>query len=105
MADSFSTAVKQLSEPKKRRQDCLVSSTRSPLSPWSVFAIYSILAVILGMWHSSTRPSNVQVTIARDQFYYRLSPVLVPQASNAGVRRSGYKASMTAFLIPLLKSC
>ena len=39
------------------------------VAPWSVFTINSALTVILGMWRSSTRPSNVQVVIACDQFY------------------------------------
>ena len=55
--------------------------------PWSVFAIYSILAVILGMWHSSTHPSNVQVVIACDQFYQAF-----PYVSTASVKCWGEKA-------------
>ena len=44
-------------------------SVKHSVVPWSVFVIYSTVAVILGMWYSSTRPSNIQVVIAHDQFY------------------------------------
>jgi len=39
------------------------------------------------MWHSSTRPSNVQVVIACDQFYQAF-----PHVSTASVKCWGEKA-------------
>ena len=54
--------------------------------PWSVFAIYSTFAVIPGMWHSSTCPSNIQVVIACDQFYWAF-----PYVSTASVKYWGQK--------------
>ena len=63
VAHSFCTAVKQLSEPKKCQQDCLMSSAQPFYSPCLRLGL---LVVLLGMCHSSTCPgTSLHVT----QFY------------------------------------
>jgi len=77
VAYSYCTAVKWLSEPKKHRQDCLMSRAR-------------LLAVF---WECATpphvHPMSRYVT-AHDQFYQAFS-CLVLQATNAGGERAGVR--------------
>ena len=58
-------SVKQLYEPKKHHQDCLMSITQSFYGPCLQLVVHS-LVVFPGMCHSSTCPgTSLQVT----QFY------------------------------------
>ena len=85
MAHSFCTAVKRFSESRQ-------SDVERSVVLRSVLVIGSALAYVLfpGMCHSSTRPGMpLHVT----QFT-RPSPTLVLQATNAGVRRPGYEATL-----------
>ena len=82
---TFCTAVKQLSEPKKRHQDCLMASAQSfyGLCLWLV--AHSLTCSFSGnvpLLHTS------RYVTALTQFY-QASPALELQATNAGVRRPG----------------
>ena len=79
----FCTAVKQLSETSPRLSDVEYSVVLQ-----SVFVIGSILAYLLGMCHSSTRPGMSLTWLS----FTRPSPALVLQVANAGMRRPWYKA-------------
>ena len=84
---SLCTAVRRLSESKRRHQGCLMSSAQSFYGPCLDSVAYS-LAVLLGMCYSSTCPGTSLHVIS----FARPSPMLVPQATKAGVRRPGYEA-------------
>jgi len=51
--------VKQLSDPKKHRQGCLISSAQSFHCPCLRLVVYSLTWGFLGMCHSSKCPPNV----------------------------------------------
>ena len=79
---SFCTAVKRLSESKKRHQDCLMSSTQSFYSPCLQSVVHSLTCCFsrnVPLLHTS------RYIIACNQFYQ-----LVLQVTNTGVRRTGY---------------
>jgi len=88
-------SVQQLSESKKRSLDCLMSSAQSfyGLCLWSVAHLF---AVFLGMCHSSTCPGNHCTWLS----FTRPRPALVLQATNTGVRRPGYEASIWPLILP-----
>jgi len=54
VAYSFCTAVKRLSESKKHRQDCLMSSAQSFYSPFLQSVVHLLTCCFPGMCHSST---------------------------------------------------
>jgi len=88
VAHSFCTALNWLSESKKRYQDCLMSSAQLFYGPCLQSVAHSLTPFLPGMCHSSTLPgTSLHVT----QFYQAF-PMLVLQATNAGVRRPGYEA-------------
>ena len=86
----FSTAVKWLSKLKKRHQNCLMSSIQLFYSP-----CLQLVAHLLAVFWECAAPPRIHPTsryvIAVSRFY-KAFPMLVCQATNAGVRRPGYKA-------------
>ena len=84
VAHSPCTAVKRLSEPKKCRQDCLMSSTQSMLAIGSV--------TYLLFFRECATPPHIQVRHSMWFSFTRPSPALVLQATNTGVRRLEYEA-------------
>ena len=97
VAHSLCTAVKQLSESKKHRQDCLMSSAQSFYGP--CLRIGSTLAYLLFFWECATLP-HVQVRHCTWLSFTRPSAVLVLQVTNTGVRRPG---SMDINLVSTVK--
>jgi len=84
VAHSFCTAIKWLSESKKRRQDCLMLSTHSFYSLCLRSVAHSLTCCFPGMCHSSTRPgTSLHVT----KFYQ-----IFPRISTASDKCSGEKA-------------
>ena len=63
---------------------------------WSGFAIGSALAYLLFFRECAT-PPHVQVRHTMWLSFTRPSPALVLQATNAGVRRPGYEATIVAY--------
>jgi len=61
VAHSLRTAVKQLTEPMKCCQDCVMSSGQSFYGLCLQLVAHSLTCSFLGMCHSSTHPLNVQV--------------------------------------------
>jgi len=59
-------SVQWLSEPKKRQQDCLMSSAQSFSSPWLCSVAHSLTCTFPGMCHSSTHPGT---SLHMTQFY------------------------------------
>ena len=99
LASDFCTAVGQLPEPEEHRQGCPMSTTQSLLNTSPLLLVGHVaralcihvwrkngLAVQLEMCHSSTRPPNVRVVTAHDEFYPALG-------TNSGARRPGNKAN------------
>ena len=87
VAHSFCTAVKQLSESKKYRQDCLMSSAQSFYGPCLQSVVQSRTCCFSGnvpLFHTS------RYVIPRDSVY----PVLILRAINGGARRPGYEATV-----------
>ena len=82
-------SVQWLSEPKKRQQDCLMSSAQSFYSP--CLCSGSTLTYLLFFRECAT-PPHIQVRHCTWLSFTRPSPTLVLQATNSGVRRPGYKA-------------
>ena len=90
MAHSFCTAVKRLSESKKCRQDCLMSSAQSFYGPCLQSVVHSLTCCLSGMCHSSTRPGmSYHVT----QFYQAF-----PRVSTASNKCWGEKAWVRGYV-------
>ena len=85
---SFCTAAGWLSGPEKCHQDCLMSTAQSLSGSWM-----QLLAHSLAVFQECATPPHVTCPPSKYQFYTRPCPALVLQATNAGVRRSGYEAS------------
>ena len=103
MAHSFCTAVKQLSEQKKRRQDCLMSSTQSLYGLCLRSVAHSLVCSFPGnmpLLRMSTHHPGTSLHVIS---FTRPSPVLVLQATNTGVRWPGYEA--TSFLPAYQDTC
>jgi len=79
----YTTSVKQLSEPKKHQQDCLMLNIQSFYNPCLQLAARS-LAVFPGMCHSSTHPG---ISLHMTQFYQAF-----PRVSTASNKQWGEKA-------------
>ena len=93
VAHSFCTAVKRLSEPKKRRQDCQMSSAQSFYGSCLQSVVYSLTCCFSRMCHSSTRPgTSYHVT----QFYQAF-----PRVSTASDKRWGEKAWVRGYNQPI----
>jgi len=92
VAHSFCTAVKQLSEQKKRCQDCLMSSTQSLYGLCLRSVAHSLICSFPGnmplLRMSTHRPGTSLHVIS----FTRPSPVSVLQTTNTGVRWPGYEA-------------
>ena len=95
VAHFFWTTVKWLFESKIRHQDCLMSSAQLFYGPclW-------LVAHLLTCCFSGNVP-HVQVCHCTWLSFTRPSPALVLQATNAGVRRSGYDASWEQLFITI----
>jgi len=91
VAYSFCTAVKRLSETKKYCQDCLMSSPQSFHGSrlQSVMHSLTCLSENVPLLHTSTQRPGTSLHVIS---FTKPSSVLVLQATNTGVRRSGYKA-------------
>ena len=87
VAYSFCTALGQLSKPKKRHQHCLMLTTQ-----WPMAATGSTPEFLRPHVHPNPNV-HVRMSLHMTSFSYQAFPVLVPQATTAGVRRPGYKAS------------
>ena len=93
VAHSFCTAVKRLSESKKRRQDCLMSSAQSFYGP----CLQSVAHSLTCCFSECATPPHVQVHRTTWLSFTRPSPVLVLQATNAGARRPGYEVTIALY--------
>ena len=86
VAHSFCTALGQ-PETKKRHQHCLMLTTQ-----WPMAATGGTPEFLRPHVHPNPNV-HVRMSPHMTSFSYQAFPVLVPQVTNAGVRRPGYKAS------------
>ena len=89
---------------KKYRQNCLIYQVLS--HSMVCVSICRVLAVILGMCHSSTCPPYIRPGMSLHMISFtRPSPTLVLQTTNAGMRRTGYYEARSVTPVGAILTC